>query len=143
MNKLIIGIFGDTPIIDKDKVRAIITEYIDAWIARQSEEVRSSHIEVVGISETKGVVEIARALAIDRGFSMFTFPLNASRYKGPVALWMRNAAILERINHLLIIRKPKRPVEYLSRLETRARENKIPIVTAFLNPDESFSTWSR
>ena len=142
MDKLRIGIFGDSPIIDKGKIADIIADYIDSWIKRQSYEVRPSHIEVVGISETKGVVSIAKQFAETRGYSIFTVPLLEQRYK-TAALWMRNADIIERINHLLIIKRPKKSPEYLQRLETRARENKVIVVTVFLNADETLASLSR
>ena len=141
MDKLHIGIFGECPIVDKGKIADIIADYIDRWIQRQTYEVHPSHIKIVGISEPRGVVEVAKEFANTRGYSTFTVPLLEQRYK-TTALWMRNANILENINHLLIIKRPKKSLEYLQRLETRAREQKLPVMTIFINADETPSSIS-
>lgn len=142
MDTLHIGIFGEMTLDDPSHIAPIIAEHIDEWKRRQSFEVRPSHIEIISVGETKGVANEAIQFAKERGYAYFKVPLQEQRYKTS-ALWMRNAAIIEKINRLLIIRKPKKPQEYLLRLETRAREKGIPIITAFLNADDSLSSWAR
>ena len=142
MDTLRIGIFGESIIEHPSKIISIISEYIDDWKARQSFEVRPSHIEIITVGDTKGVPNLAVQFATERGYAHFRVPLQEKKFK-TAALWMRNSEIIERINRLLVIRRPKKPQEYLVRLETRAREHGIPIATAFIDTEDTLSSWSR